>query len=82
MSTVSAVGYLVLEPELNHAGNAVRGVRIVQHRANKPKLAQGQIAVKVKLNFDADALLNAIPTIEVDVGGFMTPITEMFAGGK
>lgn len=82
MSTVSATGYLVLEPELNYGGTAVRGIRIVQYRANKPRLASGQIAVKVKLNFDADSLLNSIPTIEVDIGGFMTPITEMFAGAK
>lgn len=82
MSKVSATGYLVLSPEMNYSKTAVTGIRIVQYRSGKPKLASGQIAVRVKLNFDADSLMQAIPTIEVDVDGFRTPITEMFAGNK
>jgi hypothetical protein len=79
---VSATGFLVIVPEFNYSKTEVVKARIVRMRTSKPSLARGEIAVKVKLNFDADSLRDSIPEIEVDVNGFMTPITEILAGMK
>lgn len=84
MGKVSATGYLVLVPDIRGSGTSqyVRAVRISKVTVGKPVLGSGEIAVKIILNFDEATLIRAIPEIEVDVKGFSTPITDMFAGPK
>ena len=78
MSKISAEGYLILEPTFNSSGTSVWRLRIVRYAANKPSLKSKEIAVKVKLNFEANDLIAAIPMVESDVPGFRTPMTELF----
>lgn len=73
MSKVTATGYLVIRPELAYGGKSVRAAHIDRLRIEKPKLNRGEVAVRVKLNFDAEALMDAIPVIEMDVTSFIVP---------
>lgn len=78
---VTASAYIVLEPQYNRNHTMVTGIRAAKMTAGKPALGSGQIAVRVKLNFDADSLMQAIPEIEVDVNGFSTPLIDILTGG-
>lgn len=70
---VTAEGYLVLVPEANE--RYVWGIRIARYRRSRPALAAGEIAVKVRLHFQKQALLDAVPSIELDVQSFLSPST-------
>lgn len=71
---VTAVTYMVLVPEIRGTGpyRYVRQLRIDRVRSGKPSLARGEIAIKLRLNFNEDALLDSIPEIELDVSAFIT----------
>lgn len=71
---VTASGYLVIVPEYRAWDRkTVTGARIDRLRIEKPTLKRGEVAVRVRLNFDAQALQDAIPVIEMDVSSFMVP---------
>lgn len=71
---VSAVTYLVLVPDIYQSWGTqyVRSIRVDRCRAAKPSLKSGEIAVKVKLNFNKQSLIDSIPTIDLDVSTFIT----------
>lgn len=73
MGKTAATGFLVLVPKISYSGTYVHSIRIDRVRTSKPSLAPGEIAVKVKLNFDDAAIISAIPTIELDVQSFISP---------
>ena len=79
--TVTAAVYLSLRPTYNSNKTAVTGIGVHRITQGKPTLAAGDIAVRVKLNFDAESLMQAIPEIEVDVNGFSTPLSDILTGG-
>ena len=72
---VTAQGYLVIRPKLSWDKKRLIGADIDRLRIDKPTMKRGEIAVRVKLNFDAQALMDAIPVIEVDVTSFIVPPT-------
>lgn len=84
---VTAQGYLVIVPEYRAWDRkVVTGARIDRLRIEKPTLKRGEVAVRVRLNFDAQALQDAIPVIEMDVTSFMVPaepqiVATVDAGG-
>lgn len=65
---IIAKGYLVLVPDIR--GSYVYGVRIDRYRKSKPDLMSGEIAIQIKLNFDEEHVLSAIPVVEADVTAF------------
>lgn len=67
---VSAEAYLVLVPDIR--GKYVYGIRVDRVRSNKPSLNSGEIAVKIKLNFNKQALIDSIPVLDLDVSSFIT----------
>lgn len=71
---VSAETYLVLVPDIaNWTGTSyVRGIRVDRIRSAKPALKSGEIAVKVRLNFEKASLIDNIPTVSLDVNTFIT----------
>ena len=75
MDKVTADFYAVLVPDIWSWGGEprVRGIRCDRIRASKPALKKGEIAVRVKLNFDKRSLVDAIPVTEADVFAFSTP---------
>lgn len=73
MSKVTAEGYLVIKPQMSWDGRHIIGAKMDRLRIEKPGLARGEVAVRVRLNFDAKALQDAIPVIEMDVTSFIVP---------
>lgn len=71
---VSAETYLVLVPDIYKYASTtyVRGIRVDRVRASKPSLRSGEIAVKVRLNFEKSSLIDNIPTVSLDVNTFIT----------
>lgn len=72
---ITAETYLVIVPEIVQWGSNkpwVRSARVDRLRTGKPSLARGEIAVRVKLHFDEQAMIDAIPVVEADVRGFLT----------
>lgn len=71
---VTAEAYLVLDPDIrptwNGVGHNVYGIRVSRLRSHKPALARGEVAIKLRLTFLKAALLDAIPVVDVEVGGF------------
>jgi hypothetical protein len=72
MGKHTAEGYLIFDPDIRTWGGEdhVYGVRIKEYKARAPKLASGEIAVKVKFTFDDEHLLKSIPVVEIDVTTF------------
>lgn len=80
IETVTAETYLVIVPNISNNGVWVYGARIDRLRSGKPALAQGEIAVRIKLRFDKQSLRDAIPVVEADVNSFVsapTPALEV-----
>lgn len=77
---ITAVTYLILVPDIYQWSSTtepyVRGIRVDRARAQKPRLNKGEIAVKVKLNFDKQQLIDAIPVVSVDVNDFRNGPSE------
>lgn len=74
MSKVTAQGYLVIKPTYSWSDSSkVVGAKIDRLRTDKPTLNRGEVAVRVRLNFDQQALQDAIPVIEMDVTSFIVP---------
>lgn len=71
-SKVTADFYAVIVPDIRRYGKEtyVYGVRVDRVRSGKPKLNKGEIPVRVKLHFDKQALVDSIPVVEANVGGF------------
>ena len=69
---VVAETYLVLVPDFWewYGETRVRGIRVDRVRAQKPALKKGEIAIRLKLNFDKKQLIDAIPVVSVDVNDF------------
>lgn len=72
--TVTATTYMVLVPDTN--GTYVWGIRADRIRASKPALKKGEIAVKVRLNFRKQDLIEAYPVLDLDVSTFITPQSQ------
>lgn len=79
MDKVTAETYLVLVPDIKTYGTTtyVYGIRVDRSRNTKPRLNRGEIAVRIKLNFDKRQLIDAIPIVEADVTAFATPSPEL-----
>ena len=75
--TVSDTAYLVLVPVPNYAGK-ITSIKIDRLTKKKPSLSSGEIAVRIKLNFESEQLEETITTVEATIKGFRTPITELF----
>lgn len=71
---VTAETYVVLVPDTYEWGGQtrVRGIRVDRVRQSKPSLKSGEIVVKLRLNFDKESLINAIPVVDLDVSAFGT----------
>lgn len=69
---VTADTYLVLKPDIKSYGSTtyVYGIRVLHARASKPSLKSGEIAVRIKLRFDKQQLIDSVPLIEADVTNF------------
>jgi hypothetical protein len=79
MAKVSAETYLVLVPDIQKWGGEayVYGIRVDRIRASKPALKPGEIAVKLRLNFEKSQLIDSIPVIDLNVSSFSTPLPQV-----
>lgn len=67
--SVTASVYLVLVPDIRGAESrqVVWGVRVDRMRTSRPRLERGEVAVRLRLTFDEQSLIDAIPVIDVDL---------------
>ncbi len=72
--TVTAEGYLVIKPTYGwYDKTKIEGAKIARLTQSKPSMQRGEVAIRIRLNFDAQALQDAIPVIEMDVTSFIVP---------
>lgn len=78
---VTASTYVILVPTFwtSSGETYVRDIRVDRIRNGKPALKRGEVAVHLKLNFEEQDLIDAIPVVEIDVTTFRAgePLIEI-----